>query len=178
MTQSNREKPNKVRTLRSSAARRRRKRPSLYGFADERSLFLGSLTHAATPAAEYYSLSLLSGAILTAAILFDLRPLYILAALAAPFMAPLAGLSVAVISGTMRFFFHSLGALLTGALLVFGMGALGGLASGIWPGVSAASVTAYEGRCFTPGSRGDLSGGTAVPGSAGKPPAGERSPGI
>lgn len=122
--------------LHTSTRRRRRKRLSLYGRADERSVFLGNLTHSATPSVDFFPLSILTGIILGAAFFFDLRPLYILAVLAAPFMAPLAGLSLATVSGSVRFFFHSLGALLIGAGMVFGLGALCGVAAGTWPDLS------------------------------------------
>lgn len=114
------------------AHRRRRRRVQLYAGLEDRDIFLGNLAHTAVPSADFFLLSLLSGLIFSAALFLDAQPLFILAVLAAPFLSPLVGMSLSAVSGSGRFFFHSLGGLLVSALLVFGAGAAAGLAARLW----------------------------------------------
>jgi MFS family permease len=78
------------------------------------------------PSLDFFLFSLLAGLLTAAAAYFDAPALYVLAALSAPFMAPLVGLSLATITGSLRFFAQSLGGMLMSCVLVFGGGALGG----------------------------------------------------
>jgi hypothetical protein len=136
-----RRRPTSKRTKPARTPPRRRRRrlvSSLYGDLADRNAYLGNLVHSATPPANFYPRCFLSGLIFAAAIFFDLRPLYILAVIAAPFLAPLAGLSLATVSGSFRLFLNSLGGLLLGALLTAGAGALGGLAARTWPELAVA----------------------------------------
>ncbi len=83
--------------------------------------------------ADFYLFSLLCGLVLAVAIILDNPAIYVLAALLAPFMAPVVGLGFASVVGSLRFFFQSLGSLVIGSLLVFFMGVLGGWISKLFP---------------------------------------------
>ena len=129
----------------ASAQRRRRKRIPLYGGLEDRDVYLGNLAHTAVPTTDFFTFSLLSGVLLSAALFLDAgavnaRAIFVLAALAAPFLAPLIGLSLAAVSGSLRFFFHSLGGLLVGVVLVFGAGAAAGLAARLWSAPQQANL--------------------------------------
>lgn len=108
-------------------ARRRRQHRMVAGETSERSEYLADLRHQATPSFDFFLFSLLSGIVLMAAILLDSEALFVLAALLAPFMAPLVGMALAIPSGSIGFFLRSLASLVIGGALVFGMGALAGL---------------------------------------------------
>jgi hypothetical protein len=110
----------------SAARRRRQKRLIVPRSADEKSTFVAELAQRVTPSFEFLLFSLLAGLILIAAILLNSPALFILAAIASPFMAPVIGLSLASIIGSRTFFIQSLGAILLGSLLVFTCGALAG----------------------------------------------------
>jgi len=75
----------------------------------------------------------LFGLVLAIAIFLDNPAIYVLAALLAPFMAPVVGLGFASVVGSLRFFFQSLGSLLIGSAMVFALGALGGWVSKLFP---------------------------------------------
>jgi len=108
-------------------ARRRRQHRIVAGETNERSEYLADLSHQATPSFDFFLFSLLSGVVLMAAILLDSEALLVLAALLAPFMAPVVGMALAIPTGSIGFFLRSLASLVIGGALVFGMGALAGL---------------------------------------------------
>jgi hypothetical protein len=119
----------------SAARKRRQKRLIVPNNADEKTAFVSELAQRVTPSFEFLLFSVLAGLILIAAILFNSPALFILAAIASPFMAPVVGLSLASIIGSRTFFFQSLGAILLGALLVFTSGALAGWFAYEFPGL-------------------------------------------
>jgi len=115
-------------------ARRRRKRRSLIPFgSDERAAFLDELSRRTTPSFDFFLYSLLSGVILGVAILMDAPAVYVLAALAAPFMAPVIGLSLGGALGSWEYFLRSLVSLLISGVLVFAAGAIAGYISWFLP---------------------------------------------
>lgn len=109
------------------ARRRRMKRSLLPRGNDERSEFLQELARLVVPSADFFIFSLLCGLVLSAAIRYNQPALFVLAALLAPFMAPVAGLSLATIVGSPVFFFQALGGISIGSILVFISGAISGL---------------------------------------------------
>ncbi|MHC1783003.1 MAG: SH3 domain-containing protein [Anaerolineaceae bacterium] len=119
----------------SAARKRRQKRLIVPNNADEKTAFVSELAQRVTPSFEFLLFSLLAGLILIAAILLNSPALFILAAIASPFMAPVVGLSLASIIGSRSFFFQSLGAILLGSLLVFTCGALAGWFAYEFPGL-------------------------------------------
>ena len=108
-------------------ARRRRQHRMVAGETNERSEYLADISHQSTPSFDFFLFALLSGLVLMAAILLDSQALYLLAALIAPFMAPLVGMSLAVVTGSVGFFLRSLASLVIGGALVFALGVLAGL---------------------------------------------------
>jgi uncharacterized membrane protein len=117
-------------------ARHRRNRRQLYPYENgEREAFLTDLARRITPTADFFIFSLLAGVVLVVAILTDAPAIFILAALLSPFMGPALGLGLATVVGSGRFFLQCLGGILLGSLIVFGCGALGGLAGRFIPGL-------------------------------------------
>jgi hypothetical protein len=100
--------------------------------ADERAAFLDSLAHRASPSFDFFLFSILSGAILSLGLIIDSPALLILGAAAAPFMAPLIGVSLGTVIGSVAYFLRSLAGLLIGAALALGSGALVGSLSYLW----------------------------------------------
>ena len=117
--------------------RRRRFFPSLTDA--HRSELVENLAKRVSPNFDFFLFAILSGAITAIAFLFNSYSLLILAALLAPIMAPIIGLSLAGAIGSVRFFFLSLAGVFVACLLVFIVGALAGVASLIWSDVNAAS---------------------------------------
>lgn len=120
----------------SQIDRARRKRRS-FGYVPttkgDRAVFMSQLAERLVANADFYLFSFLCGLVLVVAILLDSPAMYILAALLAPFMAPVVGLGFATVVGSLRFFLQSLGSLLIGAALVFVTGILGGWISKLFP---------------------------------------------
>jgi hypothetical protein len=114
---------------------RRRHRPRRYLVtpnADERSALVEKLAHRAFPSFEFFLFALLCGAILGAGLILDSEALLLLGILLAPLLTPWVGMVLGAITGSWRFFFQTLIALLAAAALVFLTGALAGLAARIW----------------------------------------------
>jgi uncharacterized membrane protein len=115
------------------ARRRRKQRMILPGETSERAEYVDEIAQRLIPPAEFFLFSGLVGLVLAAALLMDSPALYVLAALISPFMAPVVGLSLAVMLGSVRYFLRSLGAFAIGSLLVFVLGALAGALAGMLP---------------------------------------------
>ena len=111
----------------SPARRRRRSRRILPQGVDQQYSFLEELARRVTPSFDFFLFCIISGVVLTAAVFWDQWALLVLAALLAPFMAPLVGLSLAVVLGSVHFFMQALGGLLVGGALFFVCGVLGGV---------------------------------------------------
>jgi uncharacterized membrane protein len=115
---------------------RRRRRPFIPAGKGERALYMGQIASRLVPSVDFFLFSLLSGLVLAMGILLDSPAIYVLAALLAPFMAPLIGLGFSAAVGSFTFFLQSLASLLLGAGFVFGSGALGGWISKMFPGLA------------------------------------------
>jgi cell division septation protein DedD len=113
------------------ARRRRRQRSIVPGAQSEQAAYIDEMARGATPPFDFFLFSLLTGLLTGAAAYIDSPAFYVLAALAAPFLAPLVGLSLATITGSVRFFLQSLGGMLMGSLLVLGGGLLSGWLIGL-----------------------------------------------
>jgi hypothetical protein len=109
--------------------RRRRRRLLVPVGRNERYLYLNEIAKRLLPGLDFFLFSFLCGLVLGVAILLDNPAIYILAALIAPFMAPVVGLGFSTSVGSVRFFAQSIGSLLIGSTLVFASGALSGLIS-------------------------------------------------
>lgn len=123
------ERPSQI----SEARRRRRKHGFLPPTKSDRSALMAEVAERLVANADFYIFSLLSGIVLAAAILLDSPAIYVLAALLAPFMAPVVGLGFATVVGSVRFFLQSLGSLLIGSVLVFVTGVISGWISKLIP---------------------------------------------
>jgi hypothetical protein len=107
--------------------KRRRQQFVLPSDPSEQANALHELSLKVTPALEYYGFSLLAGVVLASGLILNLDILLILAALLAPFMAPLLGLSLSTLIGSTRFFLKSLAAFLVSSLIFFLCGLVAGV---------------------------------------------------
>lgn len=114
---------------RLSRARRRRVQRMLTQLrADEREAFLEELAHEVSPSIDLFVFSALAGVAIGLGFRFEQRALLLLGALLAPRMAPVAGLALAAVSGSTRFFLRLLAGLgVAAALLALTSGVSGGL---------------------------------------------------
>ncbi len=110
----------------NESRRRRTRRIIVPSGRTERSIYVNEIASRLVPAIDYYLFSMLCAVVLGAAILLDHPAIYILAALLAPFMAPLVGLGLSTAVGSFKFFTQSLGGLAVGSVFIF----IGGLLSG------------------------------------------------
>jgi len=114
------------------AARARRRRAHRAVFpadAEGQAAMLADLARRAYPSYEIYLFAVISGAILGAGFYFDALAVIIFGALSAPLLTPWVGMTLASMTGSARFFFQTLGALLISLLIVFLLGLIAGLAS-------------------------------------------------
>lgn len=112
-----------------SRARRRRARRMLTQLrADEREAFLEELAHDVSPTIDLFLRALAAGVLIGLGFRFDQQAFLVAAALLGPRMGPVAGVSLAAISGSPRYLARLLGALLVVAVIVLLLaGAVGGL---------------------------------------------------
>jgi hypothetical protein len=95
-----------------SRARRRRVGRMLTQLrADEREAFLEDLAREVSPGVELFMFAALAGVAIGLGFRFEQRALLLLGALVAPRMAPVAGLALAAVSGSTRFFLRMLASL-------------------------------------------------------------------
>lgn len=115
-------------------ARRRRARRLLAPLeADERAAAIDHLARRSSPTFDFFLFSVFSAVLFFIALWFDSSPLLLLGAVFAPLMAPTVGLAFGTVIGSYRFFGRSLVGFLLGGLLVFLVGAGGGLLTFWWP---------------------------------------------
>jgi len=128
--------PSSPEPIRPSRARRRRARRTLDRVeGNERQEYLSKLAHSVSPGVEMFFKAILSGVLLGIAFRFDQPTLVFAAALVAPSMASLAGMALASVSGSIRFFLRLLTAFI---LTIFLLSVSGGLAGGL--GVESAAA--------------------------------------
>jgi Domain of unknown function (DUF389) len=119
--------PRRAAELRSR--RRRRARFNIPRDAEGRAALLASLARRAYPTYELFVYAALSGAILGLGFVLDSRALLLFGVLIAPLLLPWVGLLLAAVTGSIRFFFETIVALLLSAALVFLIGVVAGLAA-------------------------------------------------
>jgi hypothetical protein len=112
--------------------RRRRGHLNIPQDAEGRAALLAGLAHRAYPTYELFVFAGLSGAILAMGYLMDSQALLLFGALVAPLLLPWVGLLIGSVTGSLRFFFETLAALLVSAALVFVIGVLAGFASRVF----------------------------------------------
>ncbi|MCH8095431.1 MAG: hypothetical protein IH953_12705, partial [Chloroflexi bacterium] len=109
--------------------------------ATEREAYLDRLANAVTPGAGFFLYALLCGSLVGLGFRYDQRALLIAGALLAPRLGPVAGLSLAAVSGSVRFFLRMSVALALGVLLV---AVAAGLVFGLALGSDTVSLLPYE----------------------------------
>ncbi len=114
----------------ASARGRRRRRGQLIipKDAEGRGALLTSLARRAYPSYELFVYAILCGAILGLGFVIDSQALLLFGILVAPLLTPWIGLLLAAITGSPRFLFETLMALLITAVLIFLIGILAGFA--------------------------------------------------
>ncbi len=114
-------------------ARRRRARRLLAPMeADERSIVLEQLRRRTSPNFDFFLFSVVSGIVFSIGVMLDSPVVLVLAAVIAPLMAPLIGLSLATVVGSYKFFARNLAGLIIGCWLVFMMGIAAGILGRVW----------------------------------------------
>jgi hypothetical protein len=97
--------------------------------AEGRAALLSSLAKRSYPTYELFVYAVLCGAILGLGYVIDSQALLLFGVLVAPLLLPWVGMLLATITGSTRFFFETMMALLISAALVFLIGALAGFAA-------------------------------------------------
>lgn len=110
-------------------ARRRRAKRSILPSTVDKQDGINTLAQRTLPTIDYFLFTLVSAALIAVGLLSNAPALVLLGALAAPLLTPLVGLALGTISGSVRFFFRSLAAMLLGAGMAFTIGVLSGIAS-------------------------------------------------
>ena len=123
------------------ARRRRAQRKLTMPGAEERATILDNLARRAFPTFEFFVFALLGGAVLGAAYLMDSPALLLLGILLTPLLTPWVGMTLAILTGSWRFFFLTLGVVLVASLLVFLTGGLAGWAGHLWLPLPLAQAT-------------------------------------
>ncbi len=114
-------------------ARRRRARRLLAPLeADERSLVLDQLRRRTSPSFDFFLFSVVAGILFCLGIMLDSPVVLVLAAVLAPLMSPLVGLSLATVVGSYKFFVRNLIGLLIACWIVFMVGIGGGILGRVW----------------------------------------------
>lgn len=121
------------------ARRRRAGRMLTQMRADERESYLEDLAHQVSPGIDLYLLVIAAGILIGLGYRFDQLALVIGAILVAPRLTPVAGMALAAISGSMRYFGRQIGAMLLASLLA---AIAAGLAGGLGYPAGASSVLA------------------------------------
>lgn len=114
-------------------ARRRRARRLLAPMeTEDRIDFLDQVAHRAAPSFDFFLFSLLAGAVIAVGYLLDSQAILVLAAILSPMMAPVIGIALGTVVGSVQFFLRSLVGISIGGVLVFLVGILAGYVSRIW----------------------------------------------
>jgi hypothetical protein len=85
--------------------------------ADQREVFLEGLAQQATPGIDFFLLPIIAGLLIGLGFRFEQRALLLAGALLVPLLSPLAGISLASVSGSSRFMLRMLGATLFAYLI-------------------------------------------------------------
>jgi hypothetical protein len=120
---------------RSQASRVRRRRVrhlEVPKDAEGQSALIASLARRAYPSYELFVYALLCGAVLGLGFLLDSQAILLFGILLAPLMTPWVGMLLAIVTGSVKFFFETLAALLISAALIFISALLAGFASRIF----------------------------------------------
>ncbi|HAX69953.1 MAG TPA: hypothetical protein DCY14_10120 [Anaerolineae bacterium] len=130
--------PSHEETTASQRLRRRRatRRSSIPTDAEGQAALISSLARRAYPSIELFVFSLVCGVILGLGFLFDSQAVLFLGVLVAPLMTPWVGFLLAILTGSIRFLFETVMALLISLALVFVGGLLTGFGTLIMPQIA------------------------------------------
>lgn len=117
------------RVERSSARRRRVRRQMLPLDAEGRAALVTSLARRAYPNYEFFLFAVLCGALLGLGYLLDSQAILLFGVLLAPLMTPWIGMTLSLVTGSVRFFIETFVAFLISAMLIFLSGLMAGLAA-------------------------------------------------
>ncbi|MEW6406808.1 MAG: DUF389 domain-containing protein, partial [Chloroflexota bacterium] len=127
-------------------ARRRRvtRRSRIPTDPEGQAALIASLAKRAYPSVELFVFSLLCGAVLGLGFMLDSQAVLLLGILLAPLMTPWVGFLLAILTGSIRFLFETLLALLISAGLIFGVGLLTGFASRVFLPLNTTSAIIHS----------------------------------
>lgn len=117
------------RVERTSARRRRTRRQMLPLDAEGRAALVTSLARRAYPNYEFFLFAVLCGALLGLGYLLDSQAILLFGILLAPLMTPWIGMTLSLVTGSVRFFIETFVAFLISAMLIFLSGLMAGLAA-------------------------------------------------
>ena len=100
--------------------------------SEGQSALIASLARRAYPSYELFIYALICGAVLGLGFLLDSQAILLFGILLAPLMTPWVGMLLAIVTGSIKFFFETLAALLISAALIFISALLAGFASRIF----------------------------------------------
>lgn len=124
--------------------RRATRRSSIPVDAEGQATLISDLSRRAYPSFELFIFSLVCGAILGLGFLLDSQTVLLLGILVAPLMTPWVGLLLAVLTGSPRFLFETVMALLISAALVFVGGLLTGFAARLFMPMTLTNVFVHS----------------------------------
>lgn len=114
---------------RDNLRRRRTRRSSIPTDAEGQATLIASLARRAYPSIELFVFSLVCGAILGLGFLLDSQAVLLLGILVAPLMVPWVGFLLSILTGSVRFLFETIMALIISLVLVFVGGLIVGFAT-------------------------------------------------
>lgn len=120
--------------------RRATRRSSIPADAEGQAALIASLARRAYPSIELFVFSLVCGAILGLGFLLNSQAVILLGILVAPLMTPWVGFLLALLTGSPRFLFETIMALLISLVLVFLGGLITGFAANILPEIARDNV--------------------------------------
>jgi len=138
------EPPSRPREEIHNRRRRATRRSSIPQDAEGQATLISDLSRRAYPSFELFIFSLVCGAILGLGFLLDSQTVLLLGILVAPLMTPWGGFLLAILTGSPRFLFETIMALLISAALVFGGGLLTGFAARIFPPMTLTNVFVHS----------------------------------
>ncbi len=124
--------------------RRATRRSSIPTDAEGQASLISDLSRRAYPSFELFVFSLVCGAILGLGFLLDSQTVLLLGILVAPLMTPWVGFLLAILTGSLRFLFETLMALLISAALVFIGGLLTGFAARLFMPMTLTNVFVHS----------------------------------
>ncbi|MBI9049451.1 MAG: SH3 domain-containing protein [Anaerolineaceae bacterium] len=108
------------------ARRRRMKRRIIPSDSSDQAQFMEEIARRLMPSSDFFMNMILAGVTLMGATWMDSPAIFVLAAILAPFLTPILGLSLATVAGSVSYFFQSMGSFFIGSVLIFLVGLLAG----------------------------------------------------